>query len=39
VQSVCNTSKTFAHFSLALGMSMGDNPARFKNGGTWAGKP
>src|SRR6266566_8119403 len=26
VQSVCNTSKAFAHFSLALGKSIGDNP-------------
>jgi hypothetical protein len=34
VQSVCNTSKTFAHFSLALDMSIGDNPARSKSGST-----
>ena len=34
VQSVCNTSKAFVHFSLALGKSIGDNPARSQSGGT-----
>jgi hypothetical protein len=34
VQTVCNTFKTFAHFSLALGKSIGDNPARSQSGGT-----
>jgi len=28
VHAVCNTPKTFAHFSLALRNSIGDNPAR-----------
>ncbi|OLB31312.1 MAG: hypothetical protein DMG41_17030 [Acidobacteria bacterium] len=30
VQSMCNTAKTFAHFSLALGKSIGDNPRGLK---------
>jgi hypothetical protein len=30
VQSMCNTAKTLAHFSLALGKSIGDNPRGLK---------
>jgi len=28
VHDVCNTAKVFAHFSLALYIPIGDNPAR-----------
>jgi hypothetical protein len=38
VQGVCNTSETFAHFSLALRMSIGDNPARSEKGSKQASK-